>query len=76
MPAIDYNKLLSTGGYIGLIYDSAGQLISPDSMAKTVTSDSQGRVISVSVTDGTNTWVQTIAYPSSTVTTISQWVKQ
>jgi hypothetical protein len=52
-----------------------GTAFAPDSMAKTITNDAQGRVTSVAVTDGVSTWTQTIAYPSGTSTTVSRWVK-
>jgi hypothetical protein len=55
--------------------DSHGNAIPVHQMVKTVTTNGSGQVISVSVTDGTSTWTQTIAYPSGTSTTVSPWVK-
>ena len=72
----DYSALIGAGGSVNLVHDSVGQYISPDSMQKTITLDAQGRVSTQAVTDGVNTWVQTLSYPDDLTTTISQWVQQ
>jgi len=60
----------------GIEIDSTGNFLVPDSMQKTYHEDSVGRIETISVTDGTSTWVKTVTYPNAYDTVISQWVKQ
>jgi len=55
------------------VLDSAGNFVAIDSMAQTMTY-SNGQVASISATDGTHVWTQTVTYNGSNPT-YSQWVR-
>ena len=58
-----------------VVADSRGDAITPDSMAQTLGYDGSGNLTTVTVTDGTSTWVQTLTYTGSNLTGVSTWVK-
>ena len=55
------------------VLDSAGNFVAIDSMAQTMTYNN-GQVASISATDGTHVWTQTVTYSGSNPT-YSQWVR-
>lgn len=62
--------------FMGTVRDSAGDYFSPESCISSYAYDSSGNLITETVTDGTNSWVQTYTYTSGQLTGISKWVKQ
>lgn len=62
-------------GFVPVVQATDGTLISPRSMALTITNDSQGRPIQIDATDGVNTFRLTVSYPANQIS-ISKWVKQ
>ncbi|MBB3772014.1 hypothetical protein FHS55_002623 [Angulomicrobium tetraedrale] len=60
------------------IVDSTGAVINPDSYATTaITRDANGNLLTQTISDGTNSWVQTITRDGDGyVATVSKWVRQ
>tara|TARA_R110000851_G_C13102466_1_gene568888 strand:- start:22663 stop:22953 length:291 start_codon:yes stop_codon:yes gene_type:complete len=58
-----------------VVRDDEGTAFNPDALPQTLAYTS-GVLTSVSVTDGTDTWVQTFTYTSGNLTGVSAWVKQ
>lgn len=56
--------------------DSEGNAIAPDSMAQTLGYNGAGKLATITATDGTNSWVQTLTYTAGRLSSVSQWVKQ
>lgn len=64
-------------GVISYVYDSTGKnLISPDSLAHVITYNGSNLILTDTITDGTNTWIQTYTYTGSNLTGKSAWVLQ
>lgn len=64
-------------GAVVTVADSTGaNQISPDSMPQTLTYNGDGTIATISVTNGTDTWVQTLTYTAGNLTGVSAWVKQ
>lgn len=59
----------------GVVQDSTGAYIDPDSMTQTL-AYSGGNLSTITATDGTDSWVQTFTYTDDDLTGISLWVKQ
>lgn len=55
--------------------DSTNALIFPDNFEQTITYNGDGTVNTISFTNGTNTWTQTMSYTTSRLTGISKWVR-
>lgn len=60
----------------GSVLASDGALISPDSLAQILAYDASGNLITVTVTVGGKTYIQTLTWTSGKLTGVSQWVKQ
>jgi len=60
------------------VLDSTGAMIFPDSYATTaVTRDASGNLLTQTVTDGADEWVQTITRDGNgNLSTVSAWVRQ
>ena len=59
-----------------VVTDSTGSYVAIDSLPKTYGRDGSGNVMTVTATDGTNTWVKTYTRDGSgNVTAESRWVK-
>lgn len=69
-----FGALVTSGG----VPDSTGAPINPDNMAITaVTRDGDGNLLTMTITDGTSSWVQTITRDANgNLATQSVWVKQ
>jgi hypothetical protein len=55
--------------------DSDGAAFNPDSLPQTL-GYTDGKLTTVTVTDGTSTWAQTLGYTGDNLTSVSAWVKQ
>lgn len=57
-------------------YDAKGNFLPPDTLPQ-VLGYTGSNLTTITVTDGTNTWVQTMTYNGSNqLTAVSKWVKQ
>lgn len=57
------------------VADSTDGVFNPDSLPQ-VLAYSGGKLSTISVTDGTSTWIQTYTYTGDDLTGVSVWVKQ
>lgn len=65
----------SVGSTIAVGIDSAGDVL-PAGLQETIVKDANGLILSITSTDGVNTWVQTVTRPNSTTTVYGRPVKQ
>jgi YD repeat-containing protein len=63
-------------GAISIVFDSAGEVISPDSWPHTYSWNADGSLNYEEVTDGASTWRKTYTYASGQLVSESAWVKQ
>lgn len=48
----------------------------PGDLPQTLAYDGSGNLSTITVTDGTDTWTQTLTYTDGNLTGVSAWVKQ
>lgn len=58
------------------IVTDPGLAFDPDKMDQTFAYDGSGNLITITITDGINTWVKTFTYVDSAIATVSDWVLQ
>lgn len=59
------------------VFDNKGSAFAPDSLPKTYGRDASGNITTITVTNGTSTWVKTYTRDGSgNVTAESAWVLQ
>jgi hypothetical protein len=70
-------NIAATMAVINYVMDSMGEnALSPDSLPHVRTYNGSNQILTDTVTDGTNTWVQTYTYTGSNLTGLSAWVLQ
>jgi hypothetical protein len=69
-------NISSVMSVINYVADNAGNALSPDSLPHVITYTTGNLIQTDTVTDGTNTWVQTYTYTGSNLTAKSAWVLQ
>lgn len=66
----------ATISVINYVMDNSGNALSPDSLPHVYTYNGSNAILTDTVTDGTNTWVQTYTYTGSNLTGKSVWALQ
>lgn len=73
--SINHGTVGDTDAVVTGVVDSTGGICFPDRFNQTLAYNTDGTLATVSFTDGTNNWTQTMGYTSGLLTSVSRWVK-